>query len=160
MLNFRETTTVIGLIVLGVVVIMLATVMISKLVLYFIRNSLEERIAAQYRPNEILMKDLKANSFGLESAGVYQLRGNGGLVLTEKQLHFFMFVPKSDRCVPLDAIIELTLTKSHLGKATLYDLLKVNFSENGKTNSIAWYVTDPRSWKDRIEVLKAGSPTT
>ena len=103
-----------------------------------------------------LMKDLTANSFGLESAGVWQVRGNGGLVLTEKALHFFMFLPQRDLRVPLDAITELTLTKSHLGKATIYDLLKVRFSAEDKTDSIAWYLTDPQAWKDRIEELKAG----
>lgn len=158
MVDFQETTTVIGLIVLGILVMALIVGVISKVVLHFIKGPLENRIAAQYKPDEILMKDLKANSFGLESSGVFQLRGNGGLVLTGKQLHFFMFVPKSDICVPLDAITELTLTKSHLGKATLYDLLKVNFSANGKMDSIAWYLTDPRAWKNRIEALKVGGP--
>lgn len=160
MVDFQETTTVIGLIVLGVLVITLVAVVISKAVLHFIKGPLEDRIAAQYGPDEILMKDLKANSFGLESAGVFQLRGNGGLVLTGKQLHFFMFMPKSNLCVPLDAITKLTITKSHLGKAALYDLLKVHFSADGKMDSIAWYLADPKVWKNKIEALKAGGPTT
>ncbi|MBK9051763.1 MAG: hypothetical protein IPL78_12865 [Chloroflexi bacterium] len=46
------------------------------------------------------MKDLKANSFGLESAGVWQARGNGGLVLTGKELHFFMLIPNKEVRVP------------------------------------------------------------
>jgi len=159
MVDFQETTIVIGLIVLGVLVITLVAVVMSKVVLHFMQGPLEDRIAAQYRPDEILMKDLKANSFGRESAGVWQLRGNGGLVLTGKQLHFFMFLPKSNLCVPLDAISKLTITKSHLGKATLYDLLKVHFSADGKIDSIAWYLTDPKVWKNKIEALKARGPT-
>lgn len=60
-------------------------------------------------------------------------------------------------CVLLDTITELTITKSHLGKTTPYDLLKVHYCANGKMDSIAWYLTDPRAWKLRIEGLKAGT---
>ena len=157
MVDFQETTTVIGLVVLGVLVITLVAVVMPKVVYRFMQGPLEHRIAAHYRPDEILMQDLRANSFGLESAGVWQLRGNGALVLTGTQLHFFMFLPASDLCVPLNAITELTTTKSHLGKATIYDLLKVHFSADGKMDSIAWYLTDPQTWKNSIEALKAAS---
>jgi hypothetical protein len=150
--------TVIGLIVLGVVVIVAFLVVAPKLVLHFIKGPLEARIAAHYGPDEILMKDLKANSFGLESKGAWQLRGNGGLVLTGNNLHFFMFLPNSDLRIPLDAITELTLTKGHAGKATVYDLLKVRFSLEDKSDAIAWYLTDPKTWKTSIEELMAGRP--
>jgi len=159
------TLEIIGLVALGVVVVMLVLAVVvmlvasvaSKLVLHLLKGPLESRIAAHYGPDEILMKDLKANSFGLESVGVWQVRGNGGLVLTAKYLHFFLFLPKRDFRVPLDAITELTFTKSHLGKATIYDLLKVRFSVEDKSDSIAWYLTDPTAWKNMIEQLEAGT---
>jgi hypothetical protein len=77
-------------------------------------------------------------------------------VLTRDYLHFFRFVPGADLRVPLAVITELSFTKSHLGKATIYDLLRVRFSLDGQTDSIAWYLTDPTAWKHRIEELKAG----
>ena len=150
------TAATIGLIALGVVAIALVVSVVAKLVLHLIKRPLETRIAAHYGPDEIVMKDLAAMSFGLESKGVWQGRGNGGLVLTADYLHFFRFVPGADLRVPLGAITELTFTKSHLGKATIYDLLKVRFSVDGQTDSIAWYLTDPTAWKTRIEELKAG----
>ena len=153
------TPIIVGLLILGVVVSLLVMGATAKLILYLMKGPLEGRIAAHYEPDEILMMDLKANSFGLESAGVWQVRGNGGLVLTAEYVHFFMFLPKRDLCVPLSAITELTFTKSHLGKATIYDLLKVRFSEEDKSDSIAWYLTDPPAWKNRIEELKAGKAT-
>ena len=149
------TLEIIGLVVVGVVVVFLVLSALSKFVVHIMKGPLEARIAAHYGQDEILLKDLKANSFGVESAGVWQLRGNGGLVLTGKNLHFFMFVPKSDICVLLDTITELTIAKSHLGKATPYDLLKVHYCAEGTMDSIAWYLTDPRAWKLRIEGLKA-----
>ncbi len=153
------TMTIIGIVASCVLGFAIVAVVISKIVFRVMKGPLEDRIAASYGQDEVLMKDLKANSFGVESAGVFQLRGNGGLVLTGKCLHFFMFLPKSDVCVPLDAITELTITKSHLGKATLYDLLKVHYTAAGKTDSIAWCLTDPRAWKNKIEELKGGCST-
>ena len=150
------TATTIVLIALGVVAITLLVGVVAKLVLHLMKRPLEARIAAHYGPDEILMKDLAANSFGQESKGVWQGRGNGGLVLTKDSLHFFRFVRGADLRVPLEAITEVSFTKSHLGKATIYDLLKVRFSVDGQSDSIAWYLTDPTAWKNRIEELKAG----
>jgi hypothetical protein len=151
---------ILGLVALGVVVIVLVLVVVPKLVLHLMSAPLAARIAAHHGPHEILMKDLAANSFGLESAGVWQVRGNGGLVLTAECLHFFMFLPKRDLRVPLDAITAITFTKSHLGKATIFDLLKVRFSVEDKSDSIAWQLTNPKAWKSRIEELKAGRVTS
>jgi hypothetical protein len=144
------TLQIIGLIALGVVVIALMIILVlkliylvTKLVYQSMEGPLEDRIAVHYDPDEIVLKDLKANSFGLESAGVWQVRGNGGLVLTAQCLHFFLFLPERDLRVPLDAITELTFTRSHLSKMTIHDLLKVAFSVEGKLDSIAWYLTDP-----------------
>jgi len=148
------TPAMICLIGVGILVFALLAIGLSQVVLHLMEGPLEDRIAARYRQDEILMKDLKANCFGVESAGLWQVRGNGGLVLTAQHLHFFMFLPKSELCVPLDTITELAITKSHLGKATLCDLLKVRFFAEGKADSIAWYLTDPRAWKHRIETLR------
>ena len=154
-----STPVIIGLVVLCVVLPLLALLVVSRLVLRMMASPLEARIAACYRMDEVLLRDRTANSFGLESAGVWQVRGNGALVLTTECLHFFMFLPRRDHRVPLDAITELSLTKSHLGKATIYDLLKVRFTSDGKSDSIAWYLADPGAWKRKIEELRAGRAT-
>lgn len=150
------TTMIVGLVALGVVAIVLVAVATSRLAFHFMKGPLEARIAAHYRPDEVLMRDLTANSFGLESRGVWQGRGNGALVLTDEYLHFFRFVPGADLRVPLRAITDLAFTRSHLGKATIQDLLKVRFTVDGKPDSIAWYLADPRAWKERIEEAQAG----
>ncbi len=147
------TLEIICLVALGVVALLFILSAVSKLVLHLIQGPLEARIAADYGPNEIFMKDLSANSFGLESRGVWQGRGNGGLVLTRDTLHFYRFVRGGDVCVPLQLVTDVSFTKSHLGKATIYDLLKVQFSIDGRPDSIAWYLSDPKGWKDRIEEL-------
>jgi hypothetical protein len=130
-------------------------IVVPKLILHLLKGPLEARIATHYRPEEIVLQDLAANSFGLESQGVWQGRGNGGLVLTKDGLHFFRFVSGADLRVPLTAITELSFTKSHLGKATIYDLFKVQFAADGQPDSIAWYLTDPTAWKEKIQELQA-----
>lgn len=143
-------------VLLGVVALLVVIGVVAKLVLHGMKAPLEARIAEHYRHEDVLMKDLGANSFGLESAGVWQVRGNGGLVLTGKNLHFFMFIPKKEVCIPLQTITDLAIVNSHLGKATIRNLLKVHFSANGKPDSMAWYLADPHAWKNRIEQLKGG----
>lgn len=144
------TLTIIALAVLGVVVLLLVIGLVAKGVLHGMKAPLEARIAAVYRADEILMKDLGANTFGLESWGVLQGRGNGALVLTRDALHFFRFVPGADVRVPLAAITEVSFTRSHLGKSTIHDLLKVRFDVDGKSDSIAVYMAEPRRWKAAI----------
>ena len=154
------TAVIIGLIVLGVPVLVAILVVLTRLVLSSMEGALDVRIAGHYGPDEIVLKDLRANSFGLASLGVRQGRGNGGLVLTGKYLHFFQFIPRREVRIPLDAVVDLTFTKSHLAKVTIHDLLKVRFSTDGKTDSIAWYLTDPPAWKERIDELRAGRPAS
>jgi hypothetical protein len=152
------TAIIIGASILGFVVLMTLIVLIGKVVLHSIKGPLESRIAEHYGPEDVVLKDLGANCFGLESKGVMQWRGNGALILTEKTLHFFMFLPKWDLPIPLADITEMTFTKKHLGKATIYDLLKVRFQKDGQSDSIAWYLADPRAWRERIEELRTGRP--
>jgi hypothetical protein len=154
------TATIVALIALGVLSLVLIPIVVAKLVLRQLQGPLEARVAAEYRPEDVVLKDLGANTFGLESWGVWQGRGNGALVLTRDELHFFRFVRGGDVRVPLAAITEVTFTKTHLGKATIFDLLKVRFSADGKSDSVAWYVADPREWKDRIEDLRSQGPSS
>lgn len=142
-----------GWLVLSVIAATLLIFLFVAFAIKRIRSSLEARVAKIYTPSEILMRDFSANSFGQESKGVWQVRGNGALVLTKNGLHFFRLVPGDDLRVPLAAITDLSFTKSHLGKATIYNLLKVRFSTNGETDSIAWYLRVPNAWKTKIEEI-------
>ena len=52
------TTIIIGLVALGVAVITLVALVMSKLVYHFMKSPLEARIGAHYGQDEVLMKDL------------------------------------------------------------------------------------------------------
>lgn len=124
-----------------------------------IKSQTTKRVANVYAAKQIIQVDYLANCFGLQSAGVWQVRGNGGLVLTKDCLHFFMLLPHKEFRVPLTNITQLTIAKSHLGKATPFDLLKVTFLNEGKEDSIAWLIKNPRNWISAIEQAKRSQET-
>lgn len=140
----RMSWLAIGAVGLGTLVLMLFVV--PPLVHRFMGPSLQAQVEKVYAPADVRLQDLKALGFGLESKGATQLRGNGALVLTAKELHFFQFTPASDTRIPLDAITEAKTVKSHLGKTIGRDLLHVSFTADGKPDSMAWYVADVGAW--------------
>lgn len=147
-----STNVAIGILA-GAAVLFIAFVAIVA-ILSAIRPGLESRIAGKYADHEIMLKDLTANSFGRESKGLGQIRGNGALVLTKLGLHFFQVIPRQELFIPLSDIVTVQVVKSHLGKATFHDLLKVGFKTDGGLDSIAWYVADVSQWKQQIEMLR------
>lgn len=119
-----------------------------------IKSQSLKRVAKYYTSDQIIMVDYLANCFGLQSAGVWQVRGNGGLVLTKDCLHFLMLLPNKEFRIPIKNITRMTITKSHLGKATPFDLLKVTFLNEGKEDSIAWLIKRPNDWISAIEQIR------
>ncbi len=146
-----------ALILFSVVSMIVVSSVLARFTLQMIRGPLQARIDAVYAPAAIVRSDLRALSLGRESVGVWQVRGNGALVLTREQLHFFMFVPQKDLRIPISTISEISFTHGHLGKATPYKLLKVHFVADGVADSIAWYVPDPDGWQTAIETLRGAT---
>ncbi len=83
-----------------------------------------------------------------------QVRGNGVLVLTKKELYFEMWMPKKILHISIRAIKEVTITKWHLKKSKGRPMLKVIF-ENGKKaeDAVAWLLRDVEHWKSGLEAL-------
>jgi hypothetical protein len=137
-----------GLIAVGVIFMF---VVLPALVHKAIGPKLEKRIHAVYKPEDVVLQDLKALSFGLESKGVTQSRGNGALVLTGKDLAWFQFTPDFDLRIPLDSITKVDAVKWHLGKSLGKEVLFVAFTNNGKPDSMAWNVMDLAGWRAKLE---------
>jgi hypothetical protein len=98
-----------------------------------------------------LLREEDANSFGVESAGVWQVRGNGSLVLTKHELLFAQWVPNRLLRIPRNSIVDVTTAKSHLGKTIRRDLLKVVWTTDlGTRDSIALWVRDLDGWLDAL----------
>ena len=98
-----------------------------------------------------MLREEDANSFGVESAGAWQVRGNGRLALTKHELLFAQWIPNRLLRIPRDSIVEVTTTRSHLGKTVGRDLLKVVWSTDlGTQDSIALWVKDLDGWLEAL----------
>jgi hypothetical protein len=149
-----EIITNIPISVLAIAAILLIVFLAIVAILSAMKRGLEARIAEKYAEHEIVMKDLMANSFGRESKGLGQIRGNGALVLSKRGLHFFQIIPRHEVFIPLSDIVTVQIVKSHLGKATIHDLLRVEFKTDGGLDAMAWFVVDVPQWKHHIEMLR------
>ncbi len=147
----------IGLIAVVIVAMVLVMVAVPAITLRLLARSLEPRIEAAFPAGQIVLKDLRAISFGQQSKGVFQGRGNGALVLTPNELWFSRAVPRRDLRIPLDAITEVSTPKVHLGKTYFRPLLRVSFRTHNTTDSIAWYVADLPVWLAKLAELSSRS---
>jgi hypothetical protein len=115
-----------------------------------ITGRLRRRAGAHFA-GEALLREDDANSFGVESAGKWQVRGNGNLALTKQELLFAQWVPNRLVRIPRDSIIEVRTARSHLGKTVFRDLLKVVWTtEVGTQDSIALWVKDLDGWLEAL----------
>ena len=70
-----------------------------------------------------------SNFSGLESEGVWKIRGNGLLLLTEEELFFGMWKPKKDLSISVKFIIKVSNPKSNLHRSVFKPLLKITFKD-------------------------------
>jgi len=104
-------------------------------------------IYEKFKDKEILISDDKANFFGLESLGVWKVRGNGVLLLAKEELFFGMWKPKRDLLILVRNIIEISNPKSHMHRSVYRPLLKIVFkNDRGESDSAAWYVRELNKW--------------
>ncbi len=109
------------------------------------------RRAGRHLAGLTLLREDDANSFGIESAGAWQVRGNGNLALTKHELLFAQWVPNRLVRIPRDSIVEVTTARSHLGKWIGRDLLKVVWTTDlGTQDSIALWVKDLDGWLEAL----------
>lgn len=114
------------------------------------KNAIDE-LSVSYPEHTRILTSPMANLFGLESAGMKQVRGNGILLLTSSQLYFRMLLPKKEVLIPLRNIVSVETPKSYLGKTKGMKLLKVNFrNDTGASDSAAWLVDHLEEWVETL----------
>lgn len=100
----------------------------------------------------IVLRDGSANLFGVRSRGMGQVRGNGVLSLTDRRLHFLMWLPRRELSIPIRAISAVDTPQSFLGKTMFRPLLQIDFeNEAGELDAAAWLVRDLHAWRNAIE---------
>lgn len=111
-------------------------------------------IHEKYKEENVLIADDASNFFGQESLGTWKVRGNGVLLLTEKELYFGMWKPKKELLVPVKSIIEIRNPKSHMHRSAFRPLLKIIFkNESGESDSVAWYGRHLDKWNEILNEL-------
>jgi len=111
-------------------------------------------IREKYKDENVLIINDTSNFFGLESLGVWKVRGSGVLLLTEEELFFGMWKPKKELLIPVKSIIKVTNPKSHMHRSAFRPLLKITFNnEKGESDSAAWYIRNLDKWNDVLNKL-------
>jgi hypothetical protein len=111
-------------------------------------------IEDQFVGKNVLLTSRGANFFGQDSKRVPQMRGNGVLILTDKEIFFGMWTPKKELKIPIVAIKSVENPKSFHGKSVFRKLLKITFeNDEGDMDAAAWYVKDLDSWTRDLEQL-------
>lgn len=135
------------------VIIGLSVVVAVALVAGLVLWARGRRDAARQKMVEVLrgetaIKQVRGNSWGIESLGVTQARGAGELALTPTRLIFVQWVPMRVLEIPRDRITGAERTNSHLGKYRPgKGVLKVRYTtESGAADSIAVDVLDLDTW--------------
>ncbi|CAG37077.1 hypothetical protein [Desulfotalea psychrophila] len=136
-----NSTATILWIAIGVLLVVGFVVLLLKM--DKIRKGSRETLAKRYSSGDILCHDNFAEYFGMEVFKGKQTRGNGVLVLAQRELYFLRLQPKMELCIPLKKIKRCVTPSSFLGKSINKRLLKIEFQdEDGALNAVAWYVVD------------------
>ena len=118
------------------------------MLLRWLSRRVAEDVRGRLGAGRILLIDERANSFGIESRGALQIRGNGCLALTAGELVFVMWIPRRELRIPRDRITTVERARSHLGKRIGRDLLRVRFLDDaGDSDSVAWFVRNLPAWE-------------
>ena len=113
------------------------------------------QIDKRYPSSDVLLAETLAQSYGEQSRGVTQARGNGALALTKGELFFGMYLPERELSIPIASIRDVSIVRSHLGKTSGAKLLHVRFVKDGGEDAVAWRVPDPDAWKAKIDALRS-----
>lgn len=155
-----DSLTVLAIAVVALAAAFVLFVLVPRAVLAGFRESLEARIKHRYPNDPPAYAEYAANSFGVESRGVLQWRGNGALVLTDAELCFFQILVDGALVIPLERISALHLVHKHLGKETPSRFLRVEFRGESGPAAVAFWVPGPEQLKSSIEArLPRAEPT-
>jgi hypothetical protein len=123
------------------------------LVLRQMRVRGEQEVRTRY-PNAKLVIP-SAVFFGQQSKGVGQLRGNGTLAITDREVYFRKWVSPTEHIIPIARIEAIESPRAFLGKSYGRPLLKLNYRrDDGQPDSIAWYVPNLEAAASQIEALR------
>ena len=112
------------------------------------RRALIAEIDARLARDGVVANEDGANFFGLESRGPWQVRGNGYLAASTREIVFVMWLPRKEIVIARDRITSIDRAKWHLGKTFGIPLLRVRFTDSAaRPDTAAWAVADLPAWE-------------
>ena len=124
----------------------------------YLRDLQREGLAvarALAKDEDVVVVDQRTNFFGVGSVGAVQARGNGCLLATSTHLHFAQWVPKRELSIRRSRIIAVERARSHHGKTTGRELLKIRFqNEQGGDDDVAFLVSDLPAWERALQLTR------
>jgi len=142
--------------ILAVAFLFVSSILAFIIVIRKILKNRSAGIGRKFEGREILYSSPGASYFGRESAGLWQVRGNGDLIITPDEVYFEMWFPKRILVIPMHSVVSVETPKSFKGRSVFRPLLKISFSDEiGRKDSVAWYVKD---LEKALSVIPAGTP--
>ncbi len=131
------------------------TLLFLLVLVWFFRRSRAkqaEKLLERYPKSELLGASDRANFFGVKSHGCRQLRGNGFLFYTKREIFFQLWMSRREVIIPLDKITSVDNVRVFLGRSRMKPLLRVGFTNTaGKQDYCAWLVRDLEKWTQSIK---------
>jgi hypothetical protein len=124
------------------------------------RTNAANDVKSRLDRSSILLVDEAADSYGLTSRGWFQARGNGCLGASSIAVLFVPWAGDDELWIPMDRVLAVDATDSHLGKAKGAMLLRVRFvNEQGEQDSVAWAVKDVPRWVSTLQATRRAYAT-
>jgi len=121
-------------------------------VLRRLRDDTAREVRDRLGADAIVRLDDVVRFFGLSSGGMFQVRGNGCLAATERELLFRLWIPTREVLIERPSVTSIGTPRSHRGKASLHRLLRVEFTNRrGEPDAAAWQVRDLDAWLRSLE---------
>jgi hypothetical protein len=112
-----------------------------------LRDDTAQEVRDRLGADAIVHLDDVVRFFGLASAGLFQIRGNGCLAATERELLFRLWVPRREVLIERATVTAIDTPRSHRGKASLHRLLRIRYTNlRGEPDAAAWQVRDLEAW--------------
>ncbi|MEC9487953.1 MAG: hypothetical protein UMV23_00465 [Halanaerobium sp.] len=140
--------------IITIIFIPISIILLVKVIISILERRNIQRVKDKFGPENIIAISSSANFFGKTSKKFSQIRGNGVLALTAREIYFRMWLPAKEIIIPLENVKEVEKVRFHLGKTKLRQLLKITYlNETGQEDSCAWLVKNLESWEDKITEL-------
>ncbi|MEM7538788.1 MAG: hypothetical protein AAF639_41900 [Chloroflexota bacterium] len=153
--------SIVGAIVLGLLIWLMTWTILRFVYKRTMTRHLEQvkiQLAQRYRKSDIVL-NTQANCFGVQSAGLFQVRGNGIIVLTKDEL-YFNGISGLELIIPRRDILAVSRANSHLTRTVFRPLLHVRYRTPFGEDAVAWIVPDSAQWMSALrQSTEISTPT-